>query len=99
AELFAYVIMPNHLHLVLRQGEEPLWRFMQPYLRRIAIQVQRTHEREGRVFERRYRDRYCADADHLRTAILYTHLNPIRAGLCSDPREYPWSSHLAWVGW
>jgi hypothetical protein len=54
--------------------------------------------REGFVFERRYRDRPCADPDHLRNAIVYTHLNPVRAGLCSTPDEYAWSSHRAWVG-
>lgn len=96
--LLAFVIMPNHLHLVLRQGVLPLSRFMQPLLRRIALHVQRAHGREGYVFERRYRERSCGDPDYLRNAIVYTHLNPVRAGLCEDPADYAWSSHNAWQG-
>jgi|SRR5690606_15615356 len=97
-ELFAYVVMPNHLHLVVRQGRERLSRFMQPLLRRVALLVQRAWGREGHVFERRYRDRPCSDPDHIRNAIVYTHLNPVRAGLCAEPGEYAWSSHGAWIG-
>lgn len=97
-ELFAYVVMPNHLHLVLRQGDAPLGRFLQPYLRRAALLVQRAHRRDGHVFERRYRDRACLDPDYLRAAIVYTHLNPVRAALCDDSALYEWSSFGAWTG-
>ena len=98
ADLLAYAIMPNHFHLVIRQGRAPLPSFMQPIVRRAALLVQREHGREGYVFERRYRDRACADPDHLRNAIVYTHLNPVRAGLCRSPNEYAWTSHGAWTG-
>lgn len=93
ARLLAYAIMPNHLHLVIIQGEWPLDRVMQPILRRVALLVQRAHATTGHVFERRFRDRPCMDPDHVRNAIVYTHLNPVRAGLVDDPAEYRWSSH------
>jgi REP element-mobilizing transposase RayT len=96
--LLAYAIMPNHLHLVVRQGSEPMHRFVQPIVRRTALLVQRVHGRIGHVFERRYRDTPCADPEHLRNAIVYTHLNPVRAGLCRDAAEYVWTSHAAWAG-
>lgn len=96
-ELFAYVFMPNHLHLVVRQGNAPLHRFMQPLLRRMALLVQKSRRREGHVFERRYRDHLCGSPGHLRNAIVYTHLNPVRAGLVARPEEYAWSSHRAWT--
>lgn len=96
-QLFAYAIMPNHLHLVLRQRQVPLWRFMQPLLRRTALLLQRTHGREGHVFERRYRDHPCGDPEYIRNAIVYTHLNPVRAGLCTEPGDYAWSSHGGWL--
>lgn len=96
-ELFAYVIMPNHLHLVIRQGNEPLARFMQPLLRRAALLVQRSHRREGHIFERRFRDRPCTDADYIRNSIVYTHLNPVRAGMTGTAGGYPWSSHGIWA--
>lgn len=97
-QLFAYVVMPNHLHLVVRQGRASLGRFMQALLRRVALAVHRRFDREGHVFERRYRDRICADPAHLRNAIVYTNLNPVRAGLCADPGDYPWSSYATWAG-
>lgn len=93
ANLLAYAIMPNHLHLVVRQGRCSLGRVMQPLLRRIALLVQRSHGVEGHVFERRFGDQRCLDPEYARNAIVYTHLNPLRAGLVEDPRSYGWSSH------
>jgi REP element-mobilizing transposase RayT len=90
AQFLAYVIMPNHFHIVLRQGTRTLGWIMQPIMRRIALLVQRRYRIEGHVFERRFRSVECRDADHLRRAIVYTHLNPERAGLESE--SYRWSS-------
>lgn len=98
AQLFAYTVMPNHLHLVVRQGRNPLGRLMQPLLRRVALLVQRVHQVEGHVFERRFRDLACEHTQHLRNAIIYAHLNPCRARMCADPAEYAWSSHRAYIG-
>lgn len=95
ANLLAYAIMPNHLHLVVRQGDWPLERVMQPLLRRTAGLVQRTHGIEGHVFERRFDDRPCLDPSYVRNAILYVHLNPVRACLVPHPVAYRWTSHSA----
>ncbi len=96
--LLAFAIMPNHLHLVLRQGQWPLDRIMQPFLRRTALLVQRSHGLEGHVFERRYGHRVCLDPEYVRTAVVYVHLNPIRARLVNNPSGYPWSSHAFYAG-
>lgn len=93
ARLLAYVVMPNHLHLVVWHQQDHLKRLMQPLLRRTALRVHNAHAFTGCVLERRYRHRVCADPEYLRNSIVYTHLNPVRAGLCSDPRDYEWSSH------
>lgn len=95
--LFAYVVMPNHIHLVVRQGRAHLSALMQPFLRRVALLVRHATGLEGHVFERRYRDHHCAGARHVRNAIVYTHLNPDRAHLCDDAGDYPWSSRGAWL--
>lgn len=96
--LLAYAVMSNHLHLLVRQGESRLDRVMQPLLRRIALVVQRTHGLTGHVFERRFRDHVCHDADHTRATIAYIHLNPVRAGLATEPGAYRWTSHSIYVG-
>jgi putative transposase len=93
ASLMALGLMPNHLHLILRQGDLPLGYTMQPLLRRYAALLARTHSLRGHVFERRYFAKHCATLEHARTAIVYTHLNPFRAGLCPTPGDYPWTSH------
>jgi hypothetical protein len=83
--------------LILRQGVTPLGRILQSVNCRIALKVQRHLGRTGHIFERPYWERPCADPDYLRDAIVYTHLNPVRAGLCSDPGQYGWSSHDVYV--
>jgi REP element-mobilizing transposase RayT len=97
-QLVAYAIMPNHLHVILRQGDPPLSRFMQPLLRRVALLIQRKYDRQGHVVERRYRSHPCRDASHIRNAIAYVHLNPVAVGLAKDPADWAWSSHRAWIG-
>jgi hypothetical protein len=49
------------------------------------------------VFERRFHDQPICDAEHLRNAIVYTHLNPVRAGLCAKPEDSTWTSHAAYT--
>jgi putative transposase len=92
AMLLAHVVMPNHFHIVLRQGMHPLGWIMQPIMRRTALLVQRAFDIKGHVFERRFRSHACEDADHLRRSIIYTHLNPRRAHLCDAHTDYAWSS-------
>src|SRR5262245_57762999 len=67
-KLLAWVVMPNHFHLIVQQGRSALGQFMQPICRETALAVQRVTGREGYVFERRYREKACADADYLRDA-------------------------------
>jgi hypothetical protein len=98
AKLLAYAVMPNHFHMVVVQGSMTLGTVMQPIMRRIALLVQRSRKSSGHVFERSYRSHSCSDPDYVRAAIIYTHLNPWRAGLCKDPCEYEWTSHEAYLG-
>lgn len=97
SRLLAYAIMPNHLHLMVHQGELRLERIMQPLLCRTALLVQRRHGVVGHVFERRFRDHTCLDPRHVRNTIVYTHLNPVRAGLVNQAAAYPWSSHALYL--
>lgn len=97
ARLLAYAVMPNHLHVALRQGQTELGDVMQPLLRRVAHRVQVRHGFQGTVVERRYRDRLCRTADHARETVMYIHLNPWRAGLCDDDLAYPWMTQDAYL--
>lgn len=97
ADLLAYAIMPTHLHVMVRQGPEPLETIMQPLLRRVAISVHAHHRIEGSVVERRYRDTMCRSPEHIREAFMYVHLNPWRAGLCGESLEFQWMTHSAYL--
>ena len=96
ARLIAFAMMSNHFHLVLWQGAMALGQVMQPITRRLALLLGRKLDRAGRLLERRYYDVQCVDADHLREAIVYTHLNPVAAGLCEHSKDYKWSSQRAY---
>lgn len=96
--ILAAAIMSNHLHLVVQQGEADLFSLMQPLLRRLAGRIQATHGFNGPVFWRPYTSTHCAGPRHARNAVLYTHLNPVRAGICDNLADYPWTTHALYAG-
>jgi hypothetical protein len=89
--------MPNHVHMIVRQGAQPIGWMVQRVLQRAALLVRRTFNHKGHVFGCRYWSGLCDDAKYLRQVLIYTHLNPFYAGLCADPNEYRWTSHRAYV--
>lgn len=93
ATILAFAVMPNHLHIVARQGVQPLGWMLQRVLQRTALLVRRTFGWDGHVFGRRYWSGVCDHPSYFRQIIIYTHLNPFYAGLCRDPADYPWTSH------
>jgi len=98
ASLFAYCWMPNHVHLAVQVADAPLGDMMRVLASRYARQLQRPIPTTGHLFERRYRARL-VDADRYLIALVrYIHLNPVRARMVASPRDYPWSSHRAYLG-
>lgn len=96
--VLAFVVMPNHFHIVLKQGMMPLGWMMQRVMQRTTCLIKRTYAWDGHVFGAPYWSSVCGDITYLRRVIIYTHLNPWKAGLCSDgcaAGEYRWSSHDA----
>ena len=98
ASLFAYCWMTNHVHLAIRIADAPLGSVMGIVASRYARAKQRAVATTGHLFERRYRARL-VDADrYLLALVRYVHLNPVRARMVDDPRDYRWSSHCAYLG-
>lgn len=95
-EIHAFVLMPNHVHLVIRRGHDPLHRFMAALLTSHARYFNRKYGLVGHVFQGRYRSLACEDETYLLRLVRYVHRNPLRAGL-SDGIAYPWSSYGAYL--
>ncbi|MBW2172714.1 MAG: transposase, partial [Deltaproteobacteria bacterium] len=90
--LYAFCLMPNHIHLLLSPREQNLYEAMQSLFSRYAMKFNRKYERKGHLFGGPYRQAVCLDDLYLLTASLYIHLNPVRAGLADDPLAFRWSS-------
>lgn len=96
--VLALTVMPNHFHIVVKQGPHPLGWMMQRAMQQTARLVRQTHGGEGHVFGRRYWASICPSPYYLRQAIIYTHLNPWKAELCNEPWEYAGCSDALIVG-
>ncbi|MGQ0560853.1 MAG: transposase [Gemmatimonadota bacterium] len=95
SDVLALAIMTNHFHMVIKQGLFPLGWMMQRAMQQTALLVKRTHGMLDHVFGGRYWSRVCSGPVYLRQAIIYAHLNPWKAGLCTEPELYAWSSQSA----
>lgn len=98
ARLHAFCWMTNHLHALIQVGERPLGVLM----KRIAMRYSRYRHRQlrtrGHLFERRYKS-LLIDVDNYFVALLrYIHLNPVKAAIVTNPADYRWSSHRAYLG-
>lgn len=99
--LYAWSIMPNHMHILLRSGQPGLPRFMRRFLTGYAIRYNLRHARHGHLFQNRYKSIVCDEDAYFKQLVRYIHLNPLRAGLVKDLRglrSYPWSGHSALMG-
>lgn len=90
--IYAFCLMPNHIHLLLSPKKGNLYDAMRDLFSRYAMQFNRKYERKGHLFGGPYRQAVCLDDSYLLAASLYIHLNPVKAGLVLDPVGYRWSS-------
>ena len=93
-----FCLMPNHVHLLVQVGDVPLSKGMQNLSFRYTGWINRHQGRSGHLFQGRYKA-VLVDADsYLLELVRYIHLNPVRGGMVTDPADYPWSSHRAYLG-
>jgi REP element-mobilizing transposase RayT len=94
----SYCLMGNHYHAVLELSDNNLSDAMHWLNGVFAQYSNREHHRVGHVLQGRFKSVLIGDDIHLRTANTYVVLNPVRAGLVSDPSEWRWSSYRATAG-
>jgi putative transposase len=100
-QCYAWALIPNHFHLLLRTGLTPLSKVMRRLMTGYAVTFNKRHKRSGHLFQNRYKSVVCEEDPYLLELIRYIHLNPLRAGLVKDLKEldkYPWTGHSAILG-
>lgn len=97
-DLCAYCLMPNHLHLLLRCTAAPIGKELHRILTSHALYMNKKYDRTGHLFQGRYQSHPCRDDGHAKGLIRYIHENPVRGRLVKTVDEWPWSSHLDYLG-
>lgn len=98
---FAWTLIPNHVHLLLRTGLTPLSTVMRRLLTGYAVYFNRRHRRHGHLFQNRYKSILCQEDAYLKELVRYIHLNPLRAKLVADYKQlsrYQFSGHSILMG-
>ena len=100
-EIYAWVLMPNHFHVLCKTKNMPLASSMRKILTGYVVNFNRRHRRYGHLFQNRYKSIICQEDAYLKELVRYIHLNLLRAGLVKDLKELnrnPWSAHSTLVG-
>ena len=97
--IHAYVLMSNHFHvLATPETLHGLPQMMQAVGRRYVRYFNQRQGRSGTLWEGRYKSTLIQAERYLLACMVYIDLNPVRAGLVTEPTDYPWSSHGHYVG-
>jgi len=95
-DIHAYVLMTNHVHLLVSpRNQDSISRMMQYIGRRYVPYINHTYGRTGTLWEGRYKGSLIQDEQYLLTCMRYIELNPVRANMAKHPRQYRWSSYAA----
>jgi REP element-mobilizing transposase RayT len=95
--LYAYVLMKNHVHLLLETTQIPLSKILQGLQQSYTTYFNRKYSTVGHLFQGRYKAILCNKDEYLLTLIKYIHLNPLRAKVTKTLEGYRWSSHNAYL--
>jgi REP element-mobilizing transposase RayT len=99
--VYAWALMPNHFHLLLKTGPHPLSAGMRKLLTGYVVNFNRRHKRFGHLFQNRYKSIVCEDDPYLLELTRYIHLNPLRKKIVPGMealKNYPWTGHSALMG-
>jgi len=98
---YAWALMTNHFHLVVRSSDRDLWELMKPLNAAFANYHKNRHHRDGPLFRDRYKSILTQDQNYIGELVRYVHLNPVRAGICKTLaalERYRWTGHHVLMG-
>ena len=90
--IYAYCLMPNHVHLLIRELDEGISAPISSISIAYAQYFNKRYEHSGHLFQDRFKSEPVNDMTYFVTLLRYIHQNPIAAGIAPDVRHYPWSS-------
>ena len=96
-EVFAYCLMSNHVHLVLKIQDDFLSKAIQSLAIRYSKYFNEKYKRSGHFFENRYKSKIVEDRKYFLDVCRYVHRNPEKAGVCAT-NDYIWSSYHEYIG-
>jgi REP element-mobilizing transposase RayT len=96
-ECYAYSLMPNHIHLLIEEGNIPLSKIMQGINQSYTQYFNTRYEKVGHLFQGRYKAILVDKERYLLVVVRYIHLNPVRVFLVKKPEDYRWSSHHLYI--
>ncbi len=95
-KIHAYVLMTNHVHMLLTPHvDHGISSMMQALGRRYVVYINKTYDRTGTLWEGRFKSSLIDSEQYLLTCMRYIELNPVRASLVKHPGQYQWSSYQA----
>ena len=100
-EVYAWALLSNHFHLLVKTKNRPLASSMRKILTGYAVNFNKRHQRYGHLFQNRYKSIVCQEETYLKELVRYIHLNLLRAGLVKNLTElnrFLWSGHSALMG-
>jgi putative transposase len=97
-KVYAYVLMSNHVHLLIETGRVALSKIMQGLQLKYTGYFNRKYKKVGHLFQGRYKAILCDRDAYLLELVRYLHLNPERMRATMDAGNYRWSSHRAYLG-
>ena len=95
--VYAYCLMGNHLHLLLKINEVPLENVMKRIVTKFVYNYNVKYARVGHLFQGRFKSEPIEDDASLLQVIRYIHLNPVKAGMCAKPENYIFSSYNEYI--
>jgi len=98
---YAWALIPNHFHLLLRTGNDSISKLMKRLLTGYAVNYNRRQGRSGHLFQNRYKSILCQEDPYLLELVRYIHLNPLRATVVSNYNmlgRHPYCGHAVVLG-
>jgi len=95
--LYAYCLMDNHMHLVLKEKKDNISHIMKRINTVYAIYFNKKYQQSGHLFQDRFKSEVIESEPYLLAAIRYIHNNPLKAKLVKLPEDYKWSSYSEYL--